>query len=758
MIKIIAILIVFLLLICGTVTASDYTIVDDTVFFDDSNVYLSASPHTLASSGWVYFNLTSKIYSGNIDVVWGFNTSVTKPQKAELYNPHWINTTTDHTKTFYNPTFRVYEGGTFDYGNSYNTNYKYTIIEEINNANGTTYITSNASFDSFDTDGTNYTIYWYTRYDNHYMWKDFSSSFNSVIYDYNGYDKWYYIKDIPVNSSVNYTVRGWMDIPVSLEKQNGKYYFAIKPSSETISEAVNNGHFYNLDPWWNATWVAKKTIILTGNTSGAQTDYQILLNITWETGMQSDFDDLRFTNETHKLDAWLESKVDNSYALVWVEFPTTPVNGMTQNYWMYYGNTGAASDWNGVATFLFFDDFESGSLDTLKWDDNQYTPTVQTNVVKSGTYSVELSGTAYTILGTSAISSLTPPLMFEVDIKNSGQARCLRVETSTVYSIGWDGSNANWQTYVGWWQSLGIAHSTDWTKLGLITPISGNVQYYIDGVLGSPEKTMTGSLTRMKCYIIATSPLYADNYRVYKYVVNPPTYEFGVNFYIPPDPIDLDHATGNFWINHTWAAGSGNVIDSYNVSVNDVWYNETPTFYNDTYTPHAWQNITVYAFNSSGTGTLSTGYVSRDTQILNNPVTITNTSDWTGDAGDVVYVDYDGIDADSDTLTFSCNRTDLFTDFDASTGKGNWTATANIYYVDFGVSDGHGSVSNYTMTLTELSVEPPSLLDELKLIMSEIINEFKSVSMGNYLVYAFILIGILLIIFIIQILNNNIRG
>jgi hypothetical protein len=116
--------------------------------------------------------------------------------------------------------------------------------------------------------------------------------------------------------------------------------------------------------WLNANYDYRKNIILTGNTSGAQTDYQVLLNVTYESGLQSDFDDLRFCNETHQLDAWLESKVDSSYAHVWVEFPTTPANGVTQDYWMYYGNAGAASNWDGVATFLYFDDFADGNIAT----------------------------------------------------------------------------------------------------------------------------------------------------------------------------------------------------------------------------------------------------------------------------------------------------------------------------------------------------------------------------------------------------------
>ena len=121
-------------------------------------------------------------------------------------------------------------------------------------------------------------------------------------------------------------------------------------------------------------------------------------------------------------------------------------------------------------------------------------------------------------------------------------------------------------------------------------------------------------------------------------------------------------------------------------------------------------------------------------------------------------MDYDATDPDTDTPTFSCNRMDLFIDFNTTTGKGNWTATANIYYIDFGVSDGYGSTSNYTMTLRELSIKN-GLIAEVKLIMSETTLGLKSINMGNYLVYAFILIGILLIILLIRILNNCIyRG
>ena len=71
-----------------------------------------------------------------------------------------------------------------------------------------------------------------------------------------------------------------------------------------------------------------------------------------------------------------------------------------------------------------------------------------------------------------------------------------------------------------------------------------------------------------------------------------------------------------------------------------------------------------------------------------------------------VSVDADGTDQDVtdgvDTLTFSCNRTDLFSDFSTSTGVGAWIPFYNqtgVYYVDFGVNDGTTS-DNETITIT----------------------------------------------------------
>jgi hypothetical protein len=92
--------------------------------------------------------------------------------------------------------------------------------------------------------------------------------------------------------------------------------------------------------------------------------------------------------------------------------------------------------------------------------------------------------------------------------------------------------------------------------------------------------------------------------------------------YIPPDPTNLTNTTnpanttGRFWVNYSWTAGEpGNATDSYNVSMNETWTNGTTnTSINETVGSGEWVNITVWAWNASGTGTLSAVCVSDDVQ------------------------------------------------------------------------------------------------------------------------------------------------
>lgn len=116
------------------------------------------------------------------------------------------------------------------------------------------------------------------------------------------------------------------------------------------------------DPsWWNASWSCRRTITITELSGSTLTDYQIELTVTYDSDMQSDFDDIRFIDSDNatELSHWRESYTASSSATFWVKVPSIAASG-TKRIYMYYGNTGVGSASNGAATFDFFDDFSSG--------------------------------------------------------------------------------------------------------------------------------------------------------------------------------------------------------------------------------------------------------------------------------------------------------------------------------------------------------------------------------------------------------------
>lgn len=277
-------LICFLIVLSSTLVIADNWIIDgDRVYVDDENVYISASPNTIyiSSQDEVFFNVTSKVYSGDVDIVFGFDTSVIKPIKAELYKPEWITETMSYTcdTDYFNYTTSPKYAWCYDYVYN-NETYELEVIFEH-------------EFD-YGNLGEK-TIYWNETY--FQEWKDYSSSFSSVNYDYGGMTKWYYVKNVPIQEDTEYVFKGTLEIDDYLET-SGKYWFAIKPSSETISQAVSSGHLYALDPFWtqispnsyqdNFTYADSSNLSTSGNwtelfdvsTTGVDAyfkDYQLVL-------------------------------------------------------------------------------------------------------------------------------------------------------------------------------------------------------------------------------------------------------------------------------------------------------------------------------------------------------------------------------------------------------------------------------------------------------------------------------------------------
>jgi len=169
----------------------------DTVFINDSNAYLSATPHTVQGIQPVELEVLSKQFTGNVNVLFGYNGEYLKPFRLEYYNPHEVCNTINNTD--------------------------YCHIEEW------TVLTSS------------------------------QAGFTHVNYELDGKTDWYYRSNFPIIAGNTYKIRVWIEAPYltfgkSQEEQypdyDGKYDFAIYPSSygSNIAQANNNGHLYLLDP------------------------------------------------------------------------------------------------------------------------------------------------------------------------------------------------------------------------------------------------------------------------------------------------------------------------------------------------------------------------------------------------------------------------------------------------------------------------------------------------------------------------------
>jgi hypothetical protein len=107
---------------------------------------------------------------------------------------------------------------------------------------------------------------------------------------------------------------------------------------------------------------SRRALVTINNPGSALTDYQIMVDVTYDADMQPDFDDIRFRDSdgSTELAHWRESYIDSTSAVFWVKVPSVPSGNKT--IYMYYGNDAASDASDGDATFEFFDDFEDGDI------------------------------------------------------------------------------------------------------------------------------------------------------------------------------------------------------------------------------------------------------------------------------------------------------------------------------------------------------------------------------------------------------------
>jgi len=165
-------------------------------------------------------------------------------------------------------------------------------------------------------------------------------------------------------------------------------------NSGTIYLKLNEELFYDKthSSWWNSNWDRKRKINITELSGNYLINYSVKLNITYDSDMQSDFDDLRFTDssESNEFNYWIEDKENDNYANVWV-FVDNLLPNINTSIYMYYGNAGANSESNKSKSFLLYDDFV-GDLNTNVWNSSQ----VWYAGERSGIYAVDCYDPGYT--------------------------------------------------------------------------------------------------------------------------------------------------------------------------------------------------------------------------------------------------------------------------------------------------------------------------------------------------------------------------
>ena len=357
----------------------NWVIDGNVVYVDDERVYIAVYPHTSAG-GWVYLNFTSKRYEGQVDVLFGFDSDVSVPRRADLYHPHNVSVSRNYTipeRYFTNTTF-------------FKANYTFASKDSEWLYNGEVWLWSrpNASAE--------WTLDWHKRYEKAnkitktvYWTETYRKEWLTLTKDkvdwkvlrkeYRGMNRWYYLQ-ANIKRNKLYHLRIWLDVSPSLDGKKTKYWVAFKPSDESLVEAIVLEHFYALDPWYNSNWGYRKSHVI-NSASGAGTNYQVNITVHYGSGTdnawdvycdskcRSDFGDIRFTasDGTTLLDYWIEEKHDSDNATFWVEI-TDNLTAQDATIYMYYGNPSATTTSNGDNTFIFFDHFTS--LDTSKWTFN----------------------------------------------------------------------------------------------------------------------------------------------------------------------------------------------------------------------------------------------------------------------------------------------------------------------------------------------------------------------------------------------------
>ncbi len=264
--------------------------------------------------------------------------------------------------------------------------------------------------------------------------------------------------------------------------------------------------------WWNYNWKQRSPITIS-NPGNTLTNYQIKLNLNYDSDMQNDFDDLRFVESDHStlLSHWVENKNPGNQATIWIKIPSLPP-GATIIY-AYYGNTQASSISNPSTTFDAFVNFNDDALIThgVYSDPIQDEEPTAHETISDGTirfYGNTWKGIEKTITvngdGTQIIDfDFKSTGINQSEINGVGLDTDNRISSEYFYRI--DGTQTNWGREYG----SGYNGNGDWQSYSItLGDFSGN----FDRIIINNDADEVND-----------TEVYYRNIRLRKYVSNEPT-------------------------------------------------------------------------------------------------------------------------------------------------------------------------------------------------------------------------------------------
>lgn len=155
----------------------------------------------------------------------------------------------------------------------------------------------------------------------------------------------------------------------------------------------------------------------TGNAS-ILTDFEVYVNITYDSDMNTDFSDLFiFNNVTKKaIPFHIKHKVDSSFANIWFKVDTLSASSWTNNtFYLFYGSDDTVSKSNSDSTYMFFDNFTGTNINTTKWTE------VDTGSKISQNNELIINGGTGSWLNTVIYSNinLTRPFIYEFNLNRT---------------------------------------------------------------------------------------------------------------------------------------------------------------------------------------------------------------------------------------------------------------------------------------------------------------------------------------------------